>query len=635
MILLHFFECLKFIDNKWNFIYFRHMAVKLGQLLIASSIISEEQLKQALNVQKKEGGRLGTNLVRLGFITEDRLVAFLSKQYGVPAINLAEYKVDQAVLKLIPAEMAKKYFIMPVARVGATLTVAMADPSNVFAIDDVKFMTGYNVEVVVSSETSIIKAISLYYLGKGDHMLEPTSAASGGPAPSAAIQAKDYTLGDDDVGGDDAFGSAGQDEGLSVNVEEFDKIVGSALDNVDVLEEKEDTEVVKDVEAPIVKLVNGIFVNAIKSGASDIHVEPYENSLRVRYRVDGVMYTVMNLPTKIRAALTSRIKIMSKLDIAERRLPQDGRIKLKLGKKRDIDFRVSVLPCLFGEKTVLRLLDKANLQVDLTKLGFEQAALDDFMESLNKPYGMILVTGPTGSGKTTTLYSALNYLNKADTNIMTAEDPVEFNFMGINQVQVREEIGLTFASSLRSFLRQDPDIIMVGEIRDFETAEIGVKAALTGHLVLSTLHTNDAPGTISRLLNMGIEPFLVSSSVILIMAQRLARKICNQCREEEKVPVAALIKSGFPEETANTVKCFRGKGCPSCNGTGYRGRIALYEVMPIKDELKELILEGASTSDIKKAAIRLGMKTLRMSGLTKVADGMTTMEEVMRVTFGD
>jgi len=607
------------------------MAVKLGQLLTASSIISEEQLKQALNIQKKEGGRLGSNLVRLGFITEDKLVSFLSKQFGVPAINLEEYNIEQSVLKLIPADMAKKYLITPIARVGATLTVAMADPSNVFAIDDIKFMTGYNVEVVVASESGIAGAIGRLYFGGGETMLSPTAKEE---SPAASIQAKDYTLGDDDMADQGQFEGT-YDEGPNVNVEEFDKIVGSALDNVDVLEEKEDSEFIKEVEAPIVKLVNGIFVNGIKSGASDIHIEPYENSLRVRYRVDGVMYTVMNLPTKIRAALTSRIKIMSKLDIAERRLPQDGRIKLKLGKKRDIDFRVSVLPCLFGEKTVLRILDKANLQVDLTKLGFEQGALDDFMEAITKPYGMLLVTGPTGSGKTTTLYSALNYLNKPDTNIMTAEDPVEFNFMGINQVQVREEIGLTFAASLRSFLRQDPDIIMVGEIRDFETAEIGIKAALTGHLVLSTLHTNDAPGTISRLLNMGIEPFLVSSSVILILAQRLARRICDKCKEEEKVPVPALLKIGFSEEEAQTVKCLRGKGCTFCNGTGYKGRVALYEVMPISDELKELILEGASTAEIKKAAIRLGMKTLRMSGLTKVAEGVTTMEEVMRVTFND
>jgi type IV pilus assembly protein PilB len=608
------------------------MAAKLGQILIASSIISEDQLKQALMVQKKEGGRLGTNLVKLGFVTEERLVAFLSKQYGVPAINLTDYKIESAVLKLVPAEMAKKYLIMPVARVGATLTIAMADPSNVFAIDDVKFMTGYNVEVVVSSESAIISGITGYYLGKGENVLAKTTASQ---QSSSMLHAKDYTLTDDDLAQGAGFDAPSFDEGPSVSVEDFDQIVGSALDGVDILEEKEDAEIVREVEAPIVKLVNGIFVNAIKSGASDIHIEPYEQSLRVRYRVDGVMYTVMNLPTKIRAALTSRIKIMSKLDIAERRLPQDGRIKLKLGKKRDIDFRVSVLPCLFGEKTVLRLLDKGNLEVDLTRLGFEQAALDDFMAALDKPYGMILVTGPTGSGKTTTLYSALNHLNKVNTNIMTAEDPVEFNFMGINQVQVREEIGLSFAAALRSFLRQDPDIIMVGEIRDFETAEIGVKAALTGHLVLSTLHTNDAPGTVSRLLNMGIEPFLVSSAVILILAQRLARKVCNQCRVDEQVPLQALVKIGFSEEEARKIKCFKGKGCPTCNNSGYKGRIALYEVMLVKDEIKELILEGASAAEIKKTAVRLGMKTLRMSGLTKIAEGITTVEEVLRVTFGD
>ena len=610
------------------------MAAKLGQILIASSMITEDQLKQALGVQKKEGGRLGTNLVKLGFITEEKLVSFLSKQYGVPAINLSDYKIDPAVLKLVPADMAKKYLIMPVARVGATLTIAMADPSNVFAIDDVKFMTGYNVEVVVSSETAIIGGITTYYLGKGENLLATTNSSQKSAATTAAIlQAKDYTFTDADLAAGADFGPA--DDGPQVSVEDFDSIVGNALDGVDVLDEKEDAEIVKDVEAPIVKLVNGIFVNAIKSSASDIHVEPYENSLRVRYRVDGVMYTVMNLPTKIKAALTSRIKIMAKLDIAERRLPQDGRIKLKLGKKREIDFRVSVLPCLFGEKTVLRLLDKQNLQVDLTKLGFEVAAMNDFMEALSKPYGMILVTCPTGSGKTTTLYSALSHLNKADTNIMTAEDPVEFNFMGINQVQMKEEIGLTFAAALRSFLRQDPDIIMVGEIRDFETAEIGVKAALTGHLVLSTLHTNDAPGTISRLLNMGIEPFLVSSAVILIVAQRLARRICSNCKAQDHVPVQALTKIGYSEEEAKTMKVFRGKGCPTCNNTGYKGRVALYEVMLIKDELKELILEGASSAEIKKAAIRLGMKTLRMSGMTKIAEGITTIEEVLRVTFGD
>ncbi|HXX56673.1 MAG TPA: type IV-A pilus assembly ATPase PilB [Thermodesulfovibrionales bacterium] len=606
------------------------MAAKLGQMLIVSNIISEEQLGQALNLQKKEGGRLGSNLIKLGYISEDKLVSFLSKQFGVPAINLSEYTIDPSVIKLIPVEMARKYLIMPVTRVGATLTITMADPSNMFAIDDVKFMTGYNVEVVVSSENSIMHAISHYYsAGKGEIARVSKSASSSG---SSILQAKDYTLTDDESTEGAHLGS---DDGPVVDVDEFDKVVGTALDGIETIDEKDDAEIIKEVEAPIVKLVNGIFINAIKAGASDIHIEPYEASLRVRYRVDGVMYTVMSLPTKIRAALTSRVKIMSRLDIAERRLPQDGRIKLKLGKKREIDFRVSTLPTLFGEKTVLRLLDKSNLQVDLTKLGFEKNQLDHFMEAIEKPYGMVLVTGPTGSGKTTTLYSALNHLNKPDTNIMTAEDPVEYNFMGINQVPVKEEIGLTFASSLRSFLRQDPDIIMVGEIRDFETAEIAVKAALTGHLVLSTLHTNDAPSTINRLLNMGIEPFLVSSSVILILAQRLARRICPQCKVEEKIPVQALIKVGVPQEDAGTMKCFKGKGCTACNNSGYKGRVALYEVMPIKDEIRELILEGASANEIKKVAIRLGTNTLRMSGLSKVREGVTSIEEIMRVTFGD
>ncbi len=599
------------------------MAAKLGQMLIASNIISEEQLRQALNLQKTEGGRLGTNLVKLGYISEEKLASFLSKQYSVPAINLSEYKIDPSVIKLIPMEMARKYLILPVARVGATLTIAMADPSNVFAIDDVKFMTGYNVEVVVATESGILSAIANYYARGGNGLVAAQRRST------QVIEAGDYTL------SEEGPEEVSLEEGLTVNVEEFDKIIGNALDAIDVVEEKEDSEVIKEVEAPIVKLVNGIFVNAIKAGASDIHLEPYENSMRVRYRVDGVMYPVMNVPTKIKNALTSRVKIMARLDIAERRLPQDGRIKLKIGKRREIDFRVSTLPTLFGEKTVLRILDKSNLQIDLTKLGFEKKQLDDFMEAIEKPYGMVLVTGPTGSGKTTTLYSALNHLSKPGVNIMTAEDPVEYNFMGINQVQIREEIGLTFASALRSFLRQDPDIIMVGEIRDFETAEIAVKAALTGHLVLSTLHTNDAPSTISRLLNMGIEPFLVSSSVILILAQRLSRKICTQCKEEEKVPYQALIKIGFSEEEAKTLRCFRGRGCPACNGSGYKGRIALYEVMPVSDDIRELILEGASANEIKKSAIRLGMKTLRMSGLTKVKEGITSIEEVLRVTFGD
>ncbi len=604
------------------------MAAKIGQLLLAANLVTEEQLQEALNLQKKEGGRLGSKLVKLGYLTTEKLVSFLSKQFGVPSINLSDYTIAPSVLKLIPAEMAKKYLIIPVARVGATLTVAMADPSNIFAIDDMKFMTGYNVEVVVATEESIIAAISKYYAGKGSGLIKSRALTS-----SSMLQSQDLTLTDIDL--DEENDDIASEESPTLDVEEFDKIVGSALDTIEAVDEREDDEVVREVEAPIVKLVNGIFVNAIKAGASDIHIEPYEKSLRVRYRIDGVLYSVMNLPVKIKNALTSRVKIMSKLDIAERRLPQDGRIKLKLGKKKEIDFRVSTLPCLFGEKTVLRILDKSNLQVDMTKLGFEKDQLKDFMEAIEKPYGMVLVTGPTGSGKTTSLYSAINHLNKPGDNIMTAEDPVEYNFHGINQVQIKEDIGLTFASALRSFLRQDPDIIMVGEIRDFETAEISVKAALTGHLVLSTLHTNDAPSTITRLLNMGIEPFLVSSSVILMLAQRLARKICTQCKVEEKHSESALLKLGFGEEEIKDIKVFKGKGCPECNNSGYKGRVALYEVMPVRDEIKELILEGASAQELKKLAVRLGMNTLRRSGLNKIKDGVTSIEEVLRVTFGD
>ena len=603
------------------------MATRLGQLLTSSKMITEDQLKEAIGLQRREGGRLGTNLIKLGYITEEKLVSFLSKQWGVPAVTLSDYMVDSLVLKLIPYEIARKYLIVPVARVGATLTIAMADPSNVFVIDDVKFMTGFNVEVVVAGESSVINAINSYYKGENEALV-----ASKGPARKSELKAKDYTISEDEYKDDDQ--PAVFDESPLVDVDEFDKVVGQALDDVEIIEDK-DEEAVSEVERPIVKLVNGILINAVKEKASDIHVEPYENSFRIRQRVDGKMYTVMNLPVKIKGAVTSRLKIMAGLDIAERRLPQDGRIKLKMGKKREIDFRVSTVPCLFGERTVLRLLDKSNLQVDLTKLGFEEDVLKDFMNALDKPYGMILVTGPTGSGKTTTLYSALQYLNKIGVNISTAEDPVEYNFMGINQVHVREDIGLTFAAALRSFLRQDPDIIMVGEIRDFETAEISVKAALTGHLVLSTLHTNDAPSTISRLLNMGIEPFLVSASVILIVAQRLVRKVCTECKVEENVPIPALIQLGFSEEEAPSVKAYKGKGCSVCNGSGYKGRVALYEVMPLKEELKEMILEGASADEIKKTSVRIGMKTLRASGLVKIKDGVTTIEEVLKITFGD
>jgi type IV pilus assembly protein PilB len=602
------------------------MPTRLGQLLITSHIITEAQLREALDLQRKEGGRIGTNLVKLGYVTEEQLVAFLSRQYNVPAINLSDYKIDSSLLKFIPVDMARKYLIMPVARVGATLTIAMVDPSNVFAIDDVKFRTGYNVEVVVTNESSIIDALSNYYMVNSGSFIASKGLAA------EVLQAKNYEV--QEIEGDTEESSLSFAEGLGA-IDKLDDVVDKALDNIEVVEEKGEAEVVQDVAPPIVKLVNGMLINAIKAGASDVHIEPYENSVRVRQRVDGSMYVVMNLPAKIKAAVSSRLKIMARLDIAERRLPQDGRIKLRLGRRGEIDFRVSTVPCLFGERVVLRILDKSNLQMDLAKLGFEGDALQFFMNALNKPYGMILVTGPTGSGKTTTLYSGLNYLNKVGINISTAEDPVEYNFQGINQVQVKEEIGLTFASALRSFLRQDPDVIMVGEIRDFETAEIAVKAALTGHLVLSTLHTNDAPSSISRLLNMGIEPFLVSASVILIATQRLVRKVCTQCKEEEDIPAAALKKVGFSEDDVKTVKCYRGKGCSVCNGSGYKGRIALYEVMPVEAEIKELVLEGASADEIKRTAVKLGMKTLRMSGINKIKEGVTSVEEVLRVTFGD
>ncbi len=566
------------------------MAGRLGQLLVSAEMITDDQLKRALSVQQKDGGRLGSNLVKLGFIGEDRLISFLSKQYGIPAVNLQELDIDQSLCKLIPSDVVQKYQIMPINRTGATITIAMVDPSNVFALDDVKFMTGYNVEPVVASEAAIKAAVNKYY------------------DTAEALHDVMATLKEGD-------------------------------ENVDLITDEEEDVNLGDLkqaveDAPVVKLVNLILTDAISKGASDIHIEPYEKSFRVRYRVDGVLYETMQPPMRLRAALTSRLKIMSELDISERRLPQDGRIKLKM-KGKEVDLRVSSLPTLFGEKIVMRILDKGNLQLDLAKLGFEEKAGVDFFKAINSPYGMVLVTGPTGSGKSTTLYSALSNVNKVDVNIMTAEDPVEYNLMGINQVQMKDEIGLNFAATLRSFLRQDPDVIMVGEIRDYETAEIAVKAALTGHLVLSTLHTNDAPSTINRLLNMGIEPFLVASSTILILAQRLCRRVCQHCKEPEKVPLQALIDVGFTEEEAKEVVPYKGRGCDLCGGTGYKGRVALYEVMPISAGIKELILEGATATEIKKCMLNDGCKSLRKSGLTKIAQGVSSIEEVLRVTFGD
>jgi type IV pilus assembly protein PilB len=566
------------------------LASRLGDLLVKNNLITREQLAKALEEQKDSGGqlRLGTILIKNGLINEPDLTSFLSKQYGVPSINLADFEIDPAVIKIIPSEVSQKYQIIPVNRAGSTLIVAMSDPSNIFAIDDIKFMTGYNVEVVVASETAIRTAVDKYY----------------DQSASLADVMSDFEM-----------------EELEVVGEEDDVDIGSL---------ERATE-----DAPVVKLVNLILTDAIKKKASDIHIEPYERVFRVRYRIDGVLYEVMKPPLKLKNAITSRLKIMAELDIAERRLPQDGRIKIKLGGGKDMDFRVSVLPTLFGEKVVLRLLDKSNLQLDMTKLGYEPAALEHFQKEIHKPFGMVLVTGPTGSGKTVSLYSALSELNKVTENISTAEDPVEFNFAGINQVQMHEDIGLNFAAALRSFLRQDPDIIMIGEIRDFETAEIGIKAALTGHLVLSTLHTNDAPATISRLLNMGVEPFLVASAVNLITAQRLARKVCVDCKVVEDIQVQLLIDAGVPPEEAPEYVCYRGTGCPKCNDTGYKGRIGFYQVMPMLEGIRELILNGANTAEIKRESMRLGIKTMRQSGLTKVKEGVTSFEEVLRVTVAD
>jgi type IV pilus assembly protein PilB len=586
------------------------MAVRIGELLLKEKRITPEQLQEALNYQRHHGGKLGFSLVTLGYVKDDEITALLSKQYGVPSIALGQFDVDATVVKLVPAETAQKYQIIPLSRSGATLTIAMTDPTNVFAMDDIKFMTGYNVEPVVASETAVVEAITKYYGKVG------SSNGNGGSGSSSGVSALEVAS--KALEEMPALPDAGDVEVL----EEFEEISAEALAK-------------QGEEAPVIKLVNVILMSAIQKGASDIHIEPYEKELRVRYRIDGILYNIMQPPMKFRDAITSRIKIMSKLDIAEKRLPQDGRIKIRFqdgGEMRDIDFRVSCLPTLFGEKIVLRLLDKSKLMLDMTKLGFESESLHKFELAISKPWGMVLVTGPTGSGKTNTLYSSISRINTPETNIMTAEDPVEFNLMGVNQVLVRENIGLNFAAALRSFLRQDPNIILVGEIRDFETAEIAVKAALTGHLVLSTLHTNDAPSTINRLMNMGIEPFLVASSLNLVCAQRLVRRICKNCTEPDPTPAPALMQAGFSAEDAKKVVPNRGRGCEKCNNTGYKGRVGLYEVMEITEEVRELVLIGASALELRRKAVEEGMITLRNSGLRKVKEGVTTIEEIVRET---
>ncbi len=568
-------------------------AQRLGEVLLKSGKVSPDQLQKALEMQKRDGGRLGTCMVKLGFLTDAQLVELLAQHFNVPAISLEGLKIDEAIIKIIPADVARKYTILPIAKQGAKVTIAMNDPTNVFAMDDIKFMTGYNVEPVVASESSIRVAIDRFY--GSTHAIE-----------------------------------------LKKVMEEVSESSDTALE---VLEEEENLDISaleqQSEEAPVVRLVNIMLTDAIKRGASDIHIEPYEKEFRVRYRIDGVLYEMMHPPLKLREAITSRAKILAKLDIAEKRLPQDGRIKISTkigGKTKELDFRVSVLPTIFGEKIVMRLLDKDNLMLDMTRLGFEPDSLRRFEHAILRPYGMVLVTGPTGSGKTNTLYSALSRINNPEVNIITAEDPVEFNLPGINQVQMKEQIGLNFAAALRSFLRQDPNIILVGEIRDFETAEVAIKAAMTGHLVLSTLHTNDAPSSINRMMNMGIEPFLVATSVHLIAAQRLVRRICSYCKEPAEFPPQALVDAGFSEQEAKTLRLFRGKGCERCSNTGYKGRVALVEVMDVDDSIRELILSGASALELRQRAMQNGMIGLRESGLQKIRDGMTSIEEVVRET---
>ncbi len=579
------------------------MSAKLGETLLRENLITPQQLKDALDYQRVHGGRLASTLVKLGMLSDEEVTAVLSRQYGVSSVNLDLFEVDPAAVALVPQETAEKYMVLPLSRVGATLTLAMIDPTNVFAIDDIKFMTGLSIEPVVVSETTLLLAISKYY---------------GTSRELELARVMEDLVAESTQGHQDEYGYDAE----NLEVEEQEEI---DLENLERMAE----------DAPVVKLVNVILVDSLRRSASDIHIEPYEKEFRVRFRMDGILYNIMSPPLKMRDALTSRLKIMARLDIAEKRLPQDGRIKIRIkleGRTRELDFRVSTLPTIFGEKIVLRLLDKENLRLDMTKLGFEAHSLDRFKRNIIKPYGMVLVTGPTGSGKTSTLYSALQSLNTPETNIITAEDPVEFNLQGINQVQMKESIGLNFATALRSFLRQDPNIILVGEIRDFETAEIAVKAALTGHMVLSTLHTNDAPSTVSRLMNMGIEPFLVATSVNLIQAQRLIRRICKECKVEMQMPPEAMVDIGFAASEAKEIRTYKGTGCAACNGTGYRGRVGLYEVMEITEEIRELILVGASGLELRRKALDEGMLTLRMSGLEKIRQGLTTIEEVVRET---
>ena len=564
---------------------------RLGDLLVAEGLITEEQLKQALGEQKGKTEKLGSILARLNFITEEQLIGFLSRQYGIPSITLRNVDVDAETLRLVPAPIARKYEVLPVKRIGGTLTLAMADPTNVFALDDVAFMTSLQILPVVAPQVAIRAAIEkAYEAGQQSSMSEMLTEIT-----------------------------------ADASVEVLEGEAESA--GVDVFELKESAD-----EAPVVKLVNMVLVDAIRKGASDLHWEPYEKHFRIRFRIDGVLHEMLSPPKRLEPAIISRLKIMSNLDISERRVPQDGRIKLRFG-SREIDFRVSILPTIFGEKAVLRILDKDSLQLDLTKLGFDPWSYEKFNHAIHQPYGMVLITGPTGSGKTTTLYSAISTINSPEHNIMTAEDPVEYNLKGVNQVQVNEGVGRSFAAVLRSFLRQDPDVILVGETRDLETAQISIRAALTGHLVFTTLHTNDCPSTVARLFDMGIQPFLLSSALLLILAQRLGRRICKECRQPVQGSEEELVPYGHTPQGLTNVTFYRGKGCSTCNFTGMKGRVAIYEVMPVTEALRDMILKNAATADIREQAQRDGMKTLRQSGLMKVIEGTTTVEEILRVTL--
>jgi type IV pilus assembly protein PilB len=561
---------------------------RIGELLLQEELITVDQLEKALEEQTRNGTRLGYCVVAMGMVSEPDLTRILSRQFQVPAVELSEIEVDDKILKLVPAEFASKHLVMPLRRVGRTLTVAMADPTDLNVVDDLKFITRFDIEPVVAGEYSLRQAIERHY---------------------------DVTT-----------------EKLTGLLEELEE---QEIELVEEEEEEEDLNAqqlrAQVEDAPVVKLINGILTDAVRRGASDIHIEPYEKEMRVRYRIDGTLQEIMKPPYRMKAAMTSRVKILADLNIAERRVPQDGRIKLKIG-DRVIDFRVSTLPVVHGEKIVLRILDKSSLMLDLEKFGMEPKAEKDFMSAITNPYGMVLVTGPTGSGKTTTLYSALDKINDETVNIMTAEDPVEYNLHGINQVQVRPEIGLTFAASLRSFLRQDPNIVMVGEIRDLETGSIAIKAALTGHLVMSTLHTNDAPSTITRMIDMGIEPFNVASAVNVITAQRLVRRICNNCKVEASYTPEYLQAAGLDPDKAGAITFYEGEGCDACDDSGYSGRQGLYEVMPMTRELRRMVLQGESADDLKEVAVDNGMLTLRQDGLLKVRRGITTLEEVIKET---